>query len=249
MSPTLCSKNSNWADFESSCVRDAWATFLPLILTGLYLFYWVTVRLPWPGVVKKATNVVTSPFRLFISLEEAESYAYSQEKSAADANEGVDGEQQEAKGGRGPRAYLFFTLSFIQLVAFVVLSVINLVNSTRRIDKLQYPLAAIPWLYTALYPLIYSFETPPYNLFWLLFLQLTCGVLRCGGILYDSYVGVPDLPGNLAMLGYAGNIVVTLLLLWIIVSLPIAVPSKEVPFSKVVRVFYLNHFDELLMIS
>lgn len=63
---------------------------------GLYILYWVVVRLPWPGVVKKAANTAVSPFRLFITLEETEAYAYSQDKPTAGANEIYD-EQQEGK--------------------------------------------------------------------------------------------------------------------------------------------------------
>ena len=95
-------------------------------------------------------------------------------------------------------------------------------------------LRAAAWFYAALRPMANAQATAPYDLFTLYLIQLFGGSLLLGGVLYDMDVYAQPAPGAGVMAALTFNLVATIALLCVVLSMPLAVPSSRVKKSDIV---------------
>ncbi|KIJ35250.1 hypothetical protein M422DRAFT_262419 [Sphaerobolus stellatus SS14] len=212
---SLCSAPFiTWTD---SCTRSYFEA-LPSAALALFI---ICLAIPVPSTV--LSRALKSPFKQFLTLPEAE---------ALIDDKPYDGEpivQKDAK----PKGPLWRTVSLSgfalgeTLVWLVIAGYrIVLLHGEFNYWTLTNFLNAFSWLPAVILPVLRPTVTPPYDLFAFYILQLIAGVFRFGVILYDrDTVGITLNPWDLT--ASILNLVVILALLFIVLRMPMNIPSSE----------------------
>ncbi|KZP20527.1 multidrug resistance-associated ABC transporter [Athelia psychrophila] len=209
---------SNCADFA------AWAAILPTIFVSIFC-----LRACLPKRTKQFLRL--SFFTNFLSLHEAEALDISDEKYQ---DEPVEIEVEV----RVP-VWKTFTLSFVamlQTMLWLVVGSYTLIavpGGTGIASGIFAILRAVTWFYGALRPIVKAQATVPYDLFILYLVQLVMSCLLLGGVAYEHDVYNRPLPATSFMASLVFNLVATLVLLGVILSMPLALPSNRVKKSDI----------------
>ncbi|KAI5116711.1 hypothetical protein M0805_003223 [Coniferiporia weirii] len=219
----VCPSSPGPFDWADPCVRASWAAFAP---TGLVLVF-LALHIPLPAFLR----LLASPFRLFLTLREAE---------ALDTDEKTplvpEQPPTESSSGDAVRVPLWLTLvltavGLLETGAWLSVGTYLLAIDHEQVDlagSLRAIATAFSWLYAALVPLVRPSATPTSSLFSLYLLHLIGGTLLLGGALLDARVGSAPLPSTPALIGYALNLGAVTLLLLVQLSRPLALPSSAV---------------------
>ena len=201
-------------DLSSLCVRENWASIVPLVLVLVFL---VTTA-PFPGPVRYMLGRFKQPFKNFLPLSEA---------LALGEDEGEDGAEAQTKPPVPVwRTAVLSTLALSEMLAWLGVGVYRAVTDAGDVFYFLRPfLLAATWSYASLRSMAYPTATPPYGSFTLFVTHLVFSVLTFGGVLYDhQVVGLP-LPDTLNLVALTLNLVVILALLVVVLSMPLAVPD------------------------
>lgn len=238
----LC-QNSGALDFGNPCVRTTWSTLLPAI----FVFLLCTKAL-FPKITLKATKPLSETFPHFISLQEAEALDGSGDKPLAD--EDVLSESQVEVENLVP-LWRTIVLSFIALLETLfwlgTACYTFVVRSEDIWDGISSAVISLTWLYAACRPIMRPTATPPYDLFVLYIIHLTMGITLLGGVVYANDVYYIPLPPTAVIIGQAFNIIAVIMLLGVVISMPLGIPSNRVKKSDIVSLKYslaaLNSVD------
>ncbi|KAF7982635.1 hypothetical protein HWV62_27065 [Athelia sp. TMB] len=212
----------NSADLSQPCVRAAWAAITPTIFV---LSFCAIACLPKriKGSIKSAL------FTDFLTLHEAEALDISEEKPQEEPVE-IEVEVQVP-------IWKTFTMSFVailQTMLWLTMGCYMLIAVPYGItDGIFSILRAATWIYAALRPIVRAQATVPHDLFLLYVVQLFGGALLLGGVLYDMDVYLLPAPGVEVMAALTFNLVATLALLCVVLSMPLVVPSSRVKKSDI----------------
>lgn len=219
-------------DFQSSCVRAAWASILP----ATFVFALCILSIPIPAPVKKLLTVLGAPFQTYLTLHEAEALDVNARKDT----DNEDPETSVEVSSFVPlwRTLIFVFLGVLQTICWIADGSFQLyIQSVDRVQGFLCFLVALCWLYTAIRPVARPVATPPYDLFALYLILFATTILQIGGVLFDhSVLGYP-LPSTLHTVALMSNLVILVLLISLILSMPLSVPSSLVDKSQIVRVF------------
>jgi len=238
----LC-QNSGALDFGNPCVRTTWSTLLPAI----FVFLLCTKAL-FPKITQKATKPLSETFPHFISLHEAETLNDNGDKSLAD--EDVLPESQVEVENLVPlwRTIVLSFIALLETLFWLGAACYTFVARSEDIwDGISSVVIALTWLYAVCRPIMRPTATPPYDLFVLYILHLTMGIILLGGVVYANDVyGVP-LPPTAVIVGQVFNMIALLMLLGVVTSMPLGIPSNRVKKSDIVSTDYslvaLNSID------
>ncbi|KZT66167.1 hypothetical protein DAEQUDRAFT_813713 [Daedalea quercina L-15889] len=218
----ICRTSGGLLDLASPCIREFWTAVLPLALVVVFL----TSALPQPKGIRIAVAVFQRPFRNFLSLPEAE---------ALDTDEKTE---RVTRAGKPP----------VPLWRSLLLALVALTEALVWLGLACYSLAVIPvdvhhalvgfalafvWLYAAVRPIASPSATPPVDLLVFYTLQLVTSTLALGGLLFDSNVrGYPN-PAPWVLAGHVVDLAAIALLLLVVFSMPLGVPSDKVEKDKI----------------
>ncbi|PPQ62804.1 hypothetical protein CVT24_000498 [Panaeolus cyanescens] len=222
----LCGDNGP-LDIQSPCVRAAWASILP----AAFVFVLCIFSIPVPAPVRKLFAVLGAPFKTYITLHEAEAL----DLSAVKENESEDVETTIEVPTVVPlwRTLLFVFLSLLQCIIWIADGSFQLYTQEDMVQGSLCFLAALSWLYSAIRPIARPVATPPYDVFTLYIILLAASTLQIGGILFDhSMFGYP-LPSTLHTVALISNLFTLVLLLSVILSMPLSIPSGLVDKSQI----------------
>ena len=210
-------------DFRSSCIRASWSAFLPTAVVFGLCF----VALPIPKPARRAFSILGSPFKPFVTLQEAE---------ALDVK--ALGVEEEEEVPELPtfvplwRTVLFVFVGIVECFCWTAAGAYGLYNHN---DNPIFPfLVALSWLYTAIRPIARPAATPPYGLFAIYLVLFITSILQIGGFLFDHGVSGLPYPSTLSLVAHDFNLLAILLLLILTVNMPLAVPSSRVNKKEIV---------------
>ncbi|KAJ3486309.1 hypothetical protein NLI96_g4318 [Meripilus lineatus] len=210
---SLCN-GVGWNDATDKCIREFWAAVIPSALVVLLLI----LAIPIPSRVQQSLVGVKRTFTNFLTLPEAEALDVGEEP----------GEEPKQPVPLW-RSLLISIISLLEaLVWFAYGSFALILDSTSVWDDVRPFLIALSWLYAASRPITRPTATPPFDLFAFFILQLLVGVLALWGILYDYQVRGLALPPPWILAGHVVNLAAVSSLLFLVVSMPLAIPSKRV---------------------
>jgi hypothetical protein len=207
----ICS--SSPLSFSDECVREAWAAFVPTGLVVVLLLV-AALRIPLKSVWKSE-----SPFADYLTLEQAEQ---------------LDADDDKIEKVDPPKPSRWFTLAVVILSLFLTGAWLAVGAYLLVLDKTNGQAIlpfffAFSWLYVIVKASVKPTIAPPYDLFMLFLVHFVGAVIMLGGILFDHALYKDDLPPRVQLVGLIVNVVVSFMLVVIIFSRPLAVPSARVP--------------------
>lgn len=234
---TMVCEGQDALDLTSVCVRSVWAVSSPFILTVLITFAVLLSKLPFPASFKSFIEHLTRPFKDFLTLEEAEAIIGGQSTQARGLTRG-----NEIHGRISRHAIVVSSMSLIAGGMWLGLGSSRLVKLPKSWFAWSCIVTAIPWIYSALHPIVRPTATPPYDLFWLFVVKLAASALYLGGILYDSYVFGRPFPATFESAILLLDSFTILVVIGVILTLPLNVPSPSVD-KKTIVGLHLSNFS------
>uniref|UniRef100_D8Q0Y8 Multidrug resistance-associated ABC transporter n=1 Tax=Schizophyllum commune (strain H4-8 / FGSC 9210) TaxID=578458 RepID=D8Q0Y8_SCHCM len=210
----LCGENGAF-DFASGCVRGAWSAILPTLIVFLISLG----ALPLPNKASRILGKIKAPFRVFLSVHEAEALSI-----AGDAH----------SLSIAPAAPLWRTvvLTFVSLSEALCWTAIA---STTFILKdegawvgLQALLMAGTWIYAAGRPVIRPPTTVPWDLFVLFCAHLFGAVIILGGVMFDHAINGVPWPSTLTLVAQSLHLAAVLLVFGVVLQTQLNVPSDSI---------------------
>jgi hypothetical protein len=226
----LCPSAPSVTDLSDACVRSAWATLVPLALTVVLLV--CSLHIPVPDALRSSINSITTPFKTYITLPEAEALL---------RGDSTDHARRERTH------HSSYTPSWRTSLASVIALVLTLVwIGAGAFSSILYPttplwtrtfqpiLTGISWAYAAIVPLFAPCLTAAYGLFTLYLLHFIGASTTLGGALYDAHIGQTTIPlSQTALVLETLNLVSITALLLVGLSTPLAIPSEHVDASQI----------------
>lgn len=219
----ICNGENPWA-LGNACVLDAWTTLAPAV----FVVWMCIVSVPAPSQIRVTTRIFAGVFKTFLTLPEAE--AYDRGESPLD----------EFSKENETSVWRMFTMSWIaiaQTVFWMGLGCYRLTSSdgNEGLWEVWGPvIIALSWLYAAVRPILRPTATPPYDLLMFYFLESISAVVRFASVFFKHDVYGDPLPNTLTLVTVCLNIVAILLLIIVVMSMPLAVPSQYVDKSQIV---------------
>ncbi|TFK37596.1 multidrug resistance-associated ABC transporter [Crucibulum laeve] len=230
-------------DFQSSCVRATWGAVLPAAFVFVICFY----SIPIPGPARKLSRKIKTPFLPFLTLHEAEAldlYAASGDKVLGDEDAGAAVDVPNVvplwRTVVFVFAGLFETLYWIASGSYVLYS-----DPTDLWPAIRAYLLAVTWLYTVIRPIAYPTATPPYDLFSIYLVLLSTAILQFGGALFDHNVSGFPLPPTTIVVALSANIGIISGLLFVVLGMPLAIPSSHVKREEIGKTVSLEDYTSL----
>lgn len=198
-------------DFDDPQVRDAWNALVP----GALVLAYITQKIPSPQPLKTLLTRLTSPFKPFLTLEEAEAL-----------------KTDEPSKGLPEHAPLWLTLALswpalLEAGVWMGVAVFGLTvqsddDENGVGDAWKALIMVLVWLYATIIPVQLRKSTPLYSLLIIYLVLLGGGILVLGGVLYDNTFSKLSLALQIL------NIIVINFLVVVVLSRPLHAPSKTV---------------------
>ena len=227
----LCGNDLDPFDFQSQCVREIWSSFLP---AGLVL---VLCLLTIP--VPRAFHILCSPFKPYLTLQEAEALSGGIDKTSSQDDMGDCAEKVPVW-----RTVVFVFVGILQCLSWIAHGSYRLHNDPRDIFGGLLPfLVAIAWLYTIIRPITHPIATSPFDLFSIYLVLFCVGSLRIGGILFDHIVFGLPWPSTITLVALSANLFALLILLIVVLNTPFTLPSNRINKKDIVSYgFHFNYY-------
>jgi len=168
-------------DFRSSCIRASWSAFLPAAVVFGLCF----IAIPIPKPARRAFSSLGSPFKPFVTLQEAE--ALDVKALGVEEDEGAT---ELLTFIPLWRTVLFVFVGIMECFCWTAAGAYGLYNHNG--NPILPFLVALSWLYTAIRPIARPTATPPYGLFAIYLVLFITSILQIGGFIFDH--GVSGLP-------------------------------------------------------
>ena len=218
-------------DFQSQCIRELWSSFLPAGLVLVLCFF----SIPFPHVF----DIVFAPFKPYLSLHEAEAL-----DSNTTVTDKISSQDDAEDSGSVPlwRAVVLVFVGIVQCLSWISHGSYLLYNDPRDIFGGSLPfLVATAWLYTIIRPITHPIATSPFDLFSIYLVLFCTGFLRIGAIVFDHNVFDSPWPSTLTLVALSANFFILLVLLIVVLSIPLALPSNKINQKDIVS--HALHFN------
>lgn len=207
-------------DLSASCVREFWGLLLPAIV----LFILLTVATPKPGFARRLLRPIAAPFTNYLTYQQAEA---------------LDSTSEERVLLETPRPPLWRTLvlaglSLAESLAWLFVGSLEIFQTLNPVFVARAYVSALSWLYATVRLVARPAITAPLDIFALLLVHLAAETLQLGGLAYDNAIDGVPLPAHAVLAAHVLNLVVTLLLLVVVLSIPTGVPTSRIDKTKIV---------------
>ncbi|KAJ7479990.1 hypothetical protein B0H11DRAFT_2173507 [Mycena galericulata] len=209
-------------DIADPCVRGSWAALAPSVLVlAICLTF---VRPPLPQVVRKAVDVIKSPFTQYLSLHDAEGLVLADEEKIPEEEVALEIEDTVPLW----RTLIFVFVGLLESLAWLTNGSFVLITGHPPWDAIQQFLVASTWLYTTARPVWRPTATPPYDMLAIYLAHIGGGILQLGGYLFQHNASGAPLPGTLVLVALSANLAALVGLVVVIMGMPLALPSHLV---------------------
>lgn len=203
-------------DFDNASVRQIWTFALPSILVVAFC----ATLIPIPSPLKPIFQSICHPFRPSLTMHEAEAMIVPRTAPKSTAVIVLPSLW---------KSRAFTSLALLEFSAWLGLGAFQLATERYNVLRFATPiLIAITWLYAALRPVLWPSSTAMFDLFSLYLVHFATGVLNVGGLVFEYRLNGQPLPPRVTLTVYGFNLVVLLILLTIVVSMPLGLPSSNI---------------------
>ncbi|KAJ7025345.1 multidrug resistance-associated ABC transporter [Mycena alexandri] len=204
---------------EDACARGSWIALAPaLVVLVLLAKSLPTPSPPTSHPAHRVLHVLRNSFKTFIPLREAEAF------------DSPHSENVNSLPSRGRwRSVVFAFLGLLECLFWVADACFFLVLApSDGWAVLARFMVAFAWMYATVRPIAHPSVTVPYDLVVIYLLYFIAGLLQLAGYLFDNiFSGIP-FPPPLILLGSSAHLAVLVTLLYVTMSMPIALPSIHV---------------------
>ncbi|CAA7263971.1 unnamed protein product [Cyclocybe aegerita] len=227
-------------DFRSSCIRASWSALLP----AAFVFILCLCSTPVPRPFRRLLTIFSRPFQPFVTLHEAE--AIDVKVDVVDTILDEEDALEVSKFVPMWRTVVFAFIGTAEALYWVFEGSYRLYNYEEMAWRgLLAFLMAASWLYSVVRPIARPTATPPYDLFSLYLALLVASLLQIGGVIYDHTVLDLPFPSTFSILAHVADLLAILVLLVVVVTMPLAVPSNRVDKKEIGRTLSPEDYTSL----
>ncbi|KAJ7134728.1 hypothetical protein C8R44DRAFT_610315 [Mycena epipterygia] len=207
---------------EDACGWGSWISIAPALFILILLA--TSLPLPLPPRFHRIFRLIRSSFKSYLSLDEAKALDLASPPSLYPTIP-----PSIPNPASRWRSVLFAFAGLLESLVWVADTTFYLVatqdpywGAIRRFS------VAFSFIYTTVRPIIHPLTTVPYDLFTVYVLHFVAGSLQLGGYIFESMVSDVPLPAALVLLGLSAHLAVLVMLLFVTVRMPMALPSTHV---------------------
>jgi hypothetical protein len=233
-----CHFSSEIWHLNLACARSFWGALVP----AAFVFVLCVVVIPIPTWLSNLLRPVKGQFVPFLTLQEAEALnaATMAESKATFGDTGQDGASEavaepKVEPGHFWKPLLLSWFALIETLVWFGVASFTLIQDERDPVYVASPFVlALTWLFATVRPIVRPIPTPPFDLFTLYLINTVFELVSLGAFAYNHYAHATPFPPPLAVAAHILNLYVLLILVAIVLSMPLAIPSSGVEKAKIV---------------
>lgn len=230
-----CHFSSEIWHLDSACSRSLWGAFIP----AAFVFVLCVASIPVPAWLSNLVRPVKTLFVPFLTLQEAEALDVADAaESRAALGEVVQGEPEAVIEQIEPRHFwkpLFLSwIALIETLSWLGVASFNVIRDQR--DPVYVATSfvfALVWLFATLRPILRPKPTPSFDLFVLYLIFFIAEVISLGTFIHNKHAYGTPFPDALTLATHILNLGALLILVAIVLSMPLAIPSRRVDKEKI----------------
>ena len=231
-----CHFSNEFWHLDSACTRSVWEFFIP----AAFVFVLCVASIPIPTRLSNLICPVRALFVPFLTLQEAEALDLA---DAAESNaifgEVTQSEPEALNEQVDPRH--FWKTLFLSCIALIETIAWLSVASHNAIQDQQDPVrvvssfvSALTWLFATLRPILRPKPTPSFDLLVLYLIHFVAEVVSLGEFVFNKHAYGTPLPNTLALTAHILHLGALFILIAIVFSMPLAIPSRRVDKENIV---------------
>lgn len=235
-----CHFSSEFWQLDSACARSFWGAFIP----AAFVFVLCVASIPIPTRLSNLISSLIRPIKIlfipFLTLQEAEALdAVDAAESKAVVGEVVQGEPEAAIEQVEPRHFwkplLLSWIALVETLAWLGVASFNVIQDQwDPVHVMGSFVFALTWLFATLRPILRPKPTPSFDLFILYLIYLIVEVVSLGAFIFNNHAYGTPFPNTLALAAHILNLGALLILIAIVFSMPLGIPSRRVDKEKIV---------------
>lgn len=228
-----CHLSSGIQPLDLACARTFWGAVIP----AAFVFFLCVVTIPVPTWLSNLLRPIKGQFVPFLTLQEAEALdaAAAAESKSAFGDAGQDPHGERVEPGHFWKSLLLSWLALVEtLVWFSVASFTLIQEEWDSVYVASSFVLALTWLFATVRPIVRPIPTPPYDLFTLYLIYAVFELVSLGSFAYNNHAHNTPFPPPLALAAHILNLCVLFILIAIVLSMPLAIPSSRVEKAKIV---------------
>jgi hypothetical protein len=231
-----CNFSSEIWHLDLACARSFGGALVP----AAFVFLLYVVAIPLPTWLSNLIRPIKEPFTPFLTLQEAEALdaAAIAESKAALGEAGQDEADSVAEHVESRHFWKSLLLSWLALIETLVwfgITSFTIIQDERNpVYVTSSFVLALTWLFATIRPIVRPKLTPPYDLFTLYLINTAFELVSLGAFAHDHRAYGTPLPPSPILTAHILNLCVLFILIAIVLSMPLSVPSRRVEKSKIV---------------
>ncbi|KAH9081540.1 hypothetical protein EDB83DRAFT_2214476 [Lactarius deliciosus] len=230
-----CHFSSEFWHLDTACTR----TFLGAFIPAAFVFVLCVSSIPIPTWLSNLIRPVKSLFVPFLTLEEAEALDVADAaESKAVLGEVEQGEPEavieQVEPGHFWKPLFSSWIALIETLAWLGVASFNIIQDQRDpIYVASSFVFALTWLFATLRPILRPKPTPSFDLLVLYLIYFIAEVVSLGAFAYNKHAYGTPFPDTLTLAAHTLNLGALLILIAIVFSMPLAIPSRRVDKEKI----------------
>ena len=231
-----CRFSSEIWNLDLTCARSFWGALIP----AAFVFLLAIVAIPLPTWLSNLIRPIKGQLVPFLTLQEAEALdvaAIAESKAAL--GEAGQGEPEtlaeQVESGRFRKSLLLSWFALIETLVWLGVASFTIIQDERDPVYVSSPfILAFTWLFATVRPIVRPKLTPPYDLFTLYLINTVFELVSLGAFAYSYHAHGTPLPPSLTLAAHILNLCVLFILVIIVLSMPLAIPSHRIEKAKIV---------------
>ena len=237
-----CHFSSEIWHLDLACARSFWGALVP----ATFVFLLSVVAIPLPTWLSSLIRPIKKPFIPFLTLQEAEALdaaAIAETKVASgEAGQGeADSAAEHVESSRHFwKSLILSWFALVETLVWLGIASFTIVQDERNpVYVASAFVLALTWLFATMRPIVRPKLTPPYDLFTLYLIYTAFEIVSLGAFAHNHHAYGTPLPSSLILTAHILNLCILFILVTIVLSMPISVPSPRVEKAKIVSCYGL----------
>jgi hypothetical protein len=220
-------------DLDLSCARSFWGALVP----AAFIFLLSVVAIPHPTWLSNLMLPIKGPLSPFLTLQEAEALdaASITESKAALGQSDADAVAEHVESRHFWKSLLLSWFALIETLVWLGIASFTIIQDNSGPVYVASPFVlSLTWLFATVRSIVRPKLTPPYDLFTLYLIHTVFELVSLGAFAYSHHVHGTPLPPSLIFTAHILNLCVLFILVAIVLSMPLSIPSRRVEKAKIV---------------